>query len=156
MLLVLTAVACRFIGTVGAVVSCTGGLPPVTVTLSSVALPIEPSTWLVYATPISTDVGRPVSVIVPRCVQFKPSAEKKPRTMLPARSMRIQRGIVRTRSPLSPALVPPLFARYWNDAPLPAPRNIVPWREFAAVDSRTIRPTLLHMLPFDRLVTRAV
>src|SRR4030095_10466419 len=104
----------------------------------------RPAHVLGCATPIRTDVGRPVSVIVPRCVQVTPSAEKKPRTTLPARSTRIQRGIVRMVSPLSPALVPPLFVRYWNAAPLPAPRNIVPWREPDATDSRTIRPTVLQ------------
>ena len=154
MRLLLTALACRFVGTVGAVVSGVG-LLPVSVTLSSVAVPIVPSTWLVYATPMRTDVGRPASVTVPRCVQFTPSLEKEPTMRLPWRCTRIHRGIVRMLSPLSPALVPPLFTRYWNDAPLPAPRYIVPWREFAATDSRTIRPTLLHMWPLLRLVTRA-
>ena len=76
MRLVLTAVACRFVGTLGAVVSGAGGVSPVTEMLSSEALPIVPSTWLVYATPISTDVGRPLSVIAPRCVQVTPSLEK--------------------------------------------------------------------------------
>src|SRR5687768_4039498 len=156
MRLLLTAVACRFVGTVGGVVSGTGGLAPVTATLSSEALPIVPSIWLVYATPIRIELGSPVSVTVPRCVQFTPSLEKKPRTTLPARSTRIQRGNVSTVSPLSPALEPPLLMRYWNDAPLPAPRNIVPWRELAASDSRTIKPTLLHTWALVRFVTRAV
>ena len=57
-----------------------------------------------------------------------------------------------TLSPLSPALVPPLLTRYWNERPCPRRDTSCRDASSAATDSRTIRPTLLHTLPFVMLV----